>query len=53
MASLTITVDDDLLKQAQAKAEQAGTCIDAVCHQALERYVSGHTSSTVNKTRQP
>lgn len=49
MASLTITVDDDLLKQAQAKAEQAGTCIDAVCHQALERYVSGHPSTPASR----
>lgn len=49
MASLTITVDDDLLRQAQARAGQAGTCIDAVCRQALERYASEDPSTPATR----
>lgn len=38
MANLTITVEDDLLKQARVRAAQQGTSVNAVLRDYLERY---------------
>jgi plasmid stability protein len=39
MANLTITVDDDLLRRARARAVEQGTSVNAVLREELSRYV--------------
>ncbi len=39
MANLTITVDDDLLRRARARAVEQGTSVNAVLREELARYV--------------
>lgn len=39
MANLTITVDDDLLRRARARAVEQGTSVNAVLRDELSRYV--------------
>jgi len=39
VANLTITVDDDLLRRARARAVEQGTSVNAVLREELSRYV--------------
>ncbi len=39
MANLTITVDDDLLRRARARAVEQGTSVNAILRDELARYV--------------
>jgi hypothetical protein len=48
MANLTITVDDQLLKQARMRALEDGTSVNALLRTYLERYAgAGHTMAAL------
>lgn len=39
MSSLTLAIDDQLLREARIKAVQDGTSVNEICRQAIEQYV--------------
>lgn len=41
MTNLTIAVDDDLLQRARVRAAEAGTSVNAVLRDELERFAGG------------
>lgn len=49
MANLTITIEDRLLKQARMRALEAGTSVNAVLRDYLERYAGvGDTAEALD-----
>ena len=38
MATVTLSIDDDLLEAARVRAVKEGTTVDEICRQAIERY---------------
>lgn len=41
MANITLTIDDELLKQARIKAAEQGTSVNAVVREHLEEWATG------------
>lgn len=41
MANLTITIDDQLLRDARVKAVQQGTSVNELCRKAIEQFARG------------
>ena len=39
MSSLTLAIDDQLLREARIKAVQDGTSVNEICRKAIEQYV--------------
>jgi plasmid stability protein len=46
MANLTISVDDELLREARVRAVQDGTSVNRLLREHLERYVRGPLGSS-------
>jgi hypothetical protein len=40
MSSLTLAIDDELLRAARVKAVQRGTSVNEICREAIERFAS-------------
>lgn len=47
MANLTLVIDDDILQAARIKALQQGTSVNAVCREAIARFVGRTTEPGV------
>jgi hypothetical protein len=41
MANLTLTIDDELLRNARIKAVQQGTSVNEICRQAIAQFAGG------------